>query len=125
MPHRRSSRMTPVLLRLPPAYTPLGFLTTEGLPFTAHCPARPIPASSLTFLSPGLAARRLYQLITARSLRPCRTLLIFGPVSSATASPSTSYTADRQSSISSADEPASIVSKHSLSLRQHQHVFFW
>jgi hypothetical protein len=38
-------RMTPVPL--------LGFLKNKGLPFTALCPARPIPASTLIFLPSG------------------------------------------------------------------------
>jgi hypothetical protein len=69
--------MTPVPLRPPLHRPPLEFLTTEGLPFTALCPARPIPASTLILLPPGLAARRLHQLLTPRGLRPCRHLTIF------------------------------------------------
>jgi hypothetical protein len=48
--------------------------------------------TALIFLPPGLAARRLHQLITARGPSPAGILLIFGPVASATAIPSTSDT---------------------------------
>ena len=102
-PHRRSSRMTPVPLHRPP------WDSWRIRACRLRRPARPGPY-------------RLLPLFFLRTLRPGKSIisaptgisLLFGSVTSATASPF--ETADRQSSISSADEPAFAVSKYSLSL---------